>query len=142
MKNARLIVAIVTSIAQALVIVAIIQWALPRFNVFVPLWGTILILLAFTIYAVTLYQVGSRTLVKKALPGLSNMVGLRGKASTHLDPDGQVKIEGELWESRAESGTIPSGSRIVVVGQTGFKLTVRLAGQIITEGSRGRVKKE
>jgi membrane-bound ClpP family serine protease len=128
MKNARLIVAIVTSIAQAAIIVAIILWLLPRFDIFIPVWGTVLILLAFAAYCVTLYRVGSRTLVKKDLPGLSDMIGLQGKAASRLNPGGQVKIEGELWEARAESGTIPSGARIVVTGQAGLTLIVRLAG--------------
>lgn len=142
MKNARLIVAIVTSIAQAIVIIAVLQWVLPRFNIFVPLWALILILVLFAAYAVTLYKVGSGTLIKKALPGLTNMVGLQGKASSSLEPKGQVKISGELWEANAESGTIPSGAKIVVVGQTGFRLTVRLAGQNVNDGSLGPVKKE
>jgi membrane-bound ClpP family serine protease len=142
MKNARLIVAIVTSIAQAIVIIAIFQWVLPRFNIFFPLWAVILILILFATYAVTLYKVGSRTLVKKALPGLTNMVGLQGKASSSLGPKGQVKIAGELWEANAESGTISAGAKIVVVGQTGLRLTVRLAGQNIHDGSLGPVIKE
>jgi membrane-bound ClpP family serine protease len=142
MKNARLIVAIVTSIAQVVVIVAIIQWVLPKFNILIPVWGTALILLAFATYAVTLYTVGSRSLVKKALPGLTNMVGLQGKASSRLEPSGQVKIEGEIWEAKAQGGTIPGGAKIVVVGQSGLKLIVRLARQNISNDSLGPVKKE
>jgi len=66
MKNPRLIVAIITSIAQAVVIIAIILWVLPKFDIFVPLWGIIIICLAFGVYAVTVYRVGSRTLRKKS----------------------------------------------------------------------------
>ena len=84
MKNARLIVAIVTSIVQAVVIVAVILWVLPRFDITIPIWGTVLILLAFATYAVTLYKVGSRTLVKKDLPGLTDMIGLNGQAVSLL----------------------------------------------------------
>lgn len=125
MKNARLIVAIVTSIIQAAAIVAIILLVLPRFDIFIPIWGTVIICLAFGIYAVTIYRVGSRTLRLKTLPGLTNMIGLKGQTTGLLAPDGYVKIKGELWEARSEEGDIPADSEIIVVNHIGLKLVVR-----------------
>ena len=131
MKNARLIVAILTSIAQVVTIVAIILWLLPRFDIFIPVWGIFLICLAFGIYAVTLYRVGSRTLTQKVSPGATTMTGTRGKAATRLAPEGYIKIEGELWEARSESGIIPVGTEILVVSQQGLKLIVRSSRSLV-----------
>lgn len=128
MKNARLVVAIVSSIAQVVVIVAILLWLLPRFDIQVPIWGIIVICVIFAVYAVTLYKIGSRTLVWKAIPGLTNMVGLKGQTMTRLAPEGYVRIQGELWEARSEEGVIPNRTKVVVVSQTGLKLIVRLIG--------------
>src|SRR5271157_2890293 len=120
MKNPRLIVAIITSIAQVVAIIAIVLWVLPRFDINIPFWGIIIICLVFGVYAVTVYRVGSRSLRKKALPGFTNMAGLKGQTAGLLKPEGYVKIEGELWEAKAEKGSIPGGTEIVVVEQKGL----------------------
>jgi membrane-bound ClpP family serine protease len=53
------------------------------------------------------------------------MIGSRGKTVSRLDPEGLVRIRGELWESRADGRRINTGERVTVVGQEGLKLIVR-----------------
>ena len=125
MKNARLFIGIFSAIAWEAGIVSIIIWGLPKLGINIPLWGTVLICLAFLVYSVTFYRIGSRTLKKKSLPGSTNMTGVEGKAASRLDPDGFVRIEGELWEAKAEGETIEKGKYVIVVRQRGFKLVVR-----------------
>jgi membrane-bound ClpP family serine protease len=125
MKNARLFVAIITSLIDEALIVAAIIWGLPKLGVAIPLWGIILICVLFVIYCVTFYLIGSQILRKKAIPGFTEMVGTEGRTVNRLAPKGYVKIASELWDAKAERGTINSGVDVIVVDQYGLKLVVR-----------------
>ncbi len=123
--NVRLIIAILTSLIDEIIILAIILWVLPMFNINLPGWGTALIVVAFLAYAVTTFILGSRILRKKPVPGFTDMTGMTGKAASRLAPSGLVRIEGELWQAKAEKGTIDAGSEVTVIGQKQLKLIVR-----------------
>jgi membrane protein implicated in regulation of membrane protease activity len=123
--NTRLIIAIVTSLIDEVIIVAVVLWVLPRFDIHLPLWGLILLVIGFVIYAVMAYITGSRILRKKPLNGLTSMAGIEGYVTAALTPKGYVKIKGELWQARSESGTLSSGTIVIVVSQKGLELVVR-----------------
>ena len=123
--NARLIIAILTSLLDDVIIVAIIIWGLPELGVHVPLVAIILVLVVLTTYSVLTFRFGSRVLRAKPLAGLTSMLEMKGLAIGRLNPKGTVKLQGEIWAARAESGEIDSGERIEVVGQEGLKLVVR-----------------
>ena len=123
--NARLIMTIFTNLLYEAIIVALLIWGLPRLGIHIPPYGITLICLAFLIYAVVLFIIGSRTLRKKPLPGFTTMVGLEGQVVSRLAPDGILRIEGELWNARAENSTIEVGSEVIVVRQYRLKLAVR-----------------
>jgi membrane-bound ClpP family serine protease len=125
MKNARLLVAIITNILDEGIIIALILWGLPRLGIHLPLYGLVLICVAFLVYAVGFYTVGSQILRKKPIPGFSDMVGTEGRAATRLTPGGFVKIGGELWEARTEIGIVEKGEYVIVADQIGLKLVVR-----------------
>jgi membrane-bound ClpP family serine protease len=125
MKNARLYIGIISTLVWEAAIVAVIKWGLPKAGIKVPLWGTVLICLGFALYSVTFYRIGSRALRKKSEPGSTNMVGVEGRVSSRLDPEGYVRIHGELWEARSESGIIERGADVIVVNQVGLKIVVR-----------------
>ena len=125
MKNPRLIIAIITNLLDEAIIVAFIIFGLPRLGVHIPLWGLILIGIGFLVYAVGFYLIGSMVLSKKPLPGLTNMVGVEGRVVSQLAPEGYIRVEGELWASRADNGTINSGIDVIVTEQHGLKLVVR-----------------
>jgi membrane-bound ClpP family serine protease len=121
----RLIIAIITSLLDEIIIIALILWGLPRLGIRIPWYGTVLIVAGFAAFAVLLYRAGSRSLMKQPVPGLTNMVGVKGRVVSPLTPEGYVKIKGELWESRAENGHIEAGIDVIVTQQDGLKLTVR-----------------
>jgi hypothetical protein len=52
-------------------------------------------------------------------------VGDRGKAATHLRPQGFVLVNGERHDARAESGPIEPGAEVVVVAGDHMGLVVR-----------------
>jgi membrane-bound ClpP family serine protease len=123
--NVRLIVAILTSLLDDFIIVAIILWGLPEIGIHVPLIGIILVLVVLTVYSVVTFRFGSRILRKKPLAGLTTMLELKGKALSQLNPVGTVKIQSELWAAKSEDGKIEAGCPVVVVGQDGLSLIVR-----------------
>lgn len=59
--------------------------------------------------------------------GIQNVVGLSGTTDTDVTRDaGEVRIQGESWRARAESGSIPRGAQVLVVGTEGsFTVIVR-----------------
>ncbi len=124
MKNPRLIVAIITNLLDEAVIVAAIIFGLPRLGIDIPLWGIILICTAFLAYAVIFYKIGSDVLKKKPLL-FFGYGGRRGADGRTVESDGFIRAASELWEARAEQGTIPPGTQIIVVSQNGLKLVVR-----------------
>jgi len=121
----RLIFTIVSTILEEAAIVAIGLWGLPSIGVDIPWPGLIAVMLVWLGWAVFTYQLGSRALRQKPLVSLPSMVGSKGTTVSLLDPDGLVKIKGELWGARSAAGAIEKGQEVVVVAQKGLKLMVR-----------------
>jgi membrane-bound serine protease (ClpP class) len=59
--------------------------------------------------------------------GAETLVGATGVAVDRLDPSGHVRVQGELWEARAES-EVPSGATVRVTAVNGLRLDVEPAG--------------
>lgn len=125
MKNTRLILAVISSLLDEALIIAVILWVLPRAGINLPLWGIILIASGFIVYAVTVFQLGTRILKRKPVPGLTDMSGMEGRTVELLNPEGMVRIDGELWKARAADSAIEANKEIIVVAQEGLKLVVR-----------------
>jgi membrane-bound ClpP family serine protease len=121
----RRILAILSTLLEEIALAAIILWGLPRLGIHIPLAGVIALMAALAAYAVITYRLGSKALGKKPLVGLPDMVGSQGKVVTPLDPQGLVRIKGELWESTSADRRINTGEEVIVVGQDRLKLTVR-----------------
>lgn len=125
MMTTRLIIAIVTTLLEEAAIAAIVLWGLPKLGVDLPIFVLVIIMVLWAAYAVFTYHLGSRALRRKPLAGLLDMVGSKGKVASRLDPEGLVKIKGELWQAKSDGGSIDSGEEVTVVGQEGLKLVVR-----------------
>jgi membrane-bound ClpP family serine protease len=125
MNKSRLIITIISNIFWEALIAGAVIWVLPWLGIRIPLWGIVLIMIIFAIYAWIMYRIGSRTLGKKAIPGSTDMIGVTGRVVKILKPEGFISIEGELWEAAAESGSIEPGTDVIVTGQKGLKLVVK-----------------
>ena len=125
MMATRLIIAIVTTLAEEAALAAVVLWLLPKIDVHLPLFVLIIIMLAWAAYAIITYRMGTRALKRKLMVGLPDMVGARGKVVSDLAPEGVVRIKGELWDSKADGRRINAGVWVTVVGQEGLKLIVR-----------------
>ncbi len=125
MMTGRLILAILSILLEEAALVAVVLWGLPQLGIQIPLYGLILLMVAWSAFSVFIYRMGSRALRRKPVAGLPGMLGSRGKAVSPLTPDGFVRIKGELWEAKSDSGRIGVGEEAVVTGQDGLKLVVR-----------------
>jgi membrane-bound serine protease (ClpP class) len=59
---------------------------------------------------------------KQVIPA-AGIVGLTGRADTVLDPEGAVRLRGELWRARAQT-RIAAGQSVRVIGFSGAILEV------------------
>ncbi len=121
----RLIYAIVSTLLEETAIVVIVLWGLPGLGIEMPLAGLIGLMVAWGVYSVITYQIGSRALREKPLVGLPGMVGSKGRVVSPLAPEGLVRIKGELWLARADSGEVEPGQEVIVVAQEKLRLVVR-----------------
>ena len=124
--SARLILAIVSTLLEEAALVAVVFWALPQVGIYIPLAGLFAMMVAWGVFSVFTYRKGTLALQRKPVVGLPAMIGGRGKVVNPLAPDGQVIIKGELWMAKSASGNIDIGEGIIVVGQDGLKLIVRM----------------
>ncbi len=63
---------------------------------------------------------------RQATVGVEALVGRSGIATSDLWPEGQVRLNGELWRARCEGGCGP-GTKVVVQRIDGLTLVVRPA---------------
>jgi len=77
----------------------------------------------FFIFAVTK---GIKIQWKKPISGKESLVGMIGTARTHLNPGGQIFINGELWQATVFDGThIKKGEKVIVISLEGLRLVVK-----------------
>ncbi len=128
MTTARLIIAIVSTMAVEFAFYAIWRWMLPEFNIQVPFWALVAVMVFWAVFAVVDFIFVTRILRRQTVVGLPTMAGMRGKVRSPLNPEGQVMIKGELWGAKSIDGDIDVGEMVVVAGQDGLQLIVRRAG--------------
>jgi membrane-bound serine protease (ClpP class) len=68
---------------------------------------------------------------QKVQTGVENLVGATAEVTDPLDPSGQVRVLGELWEARSKS-ELPRGSRVRVVAVHGLALEVEAIDEAAT----------
>ena len=86
-------------------------------------WGAVTVVIAG---AIDLIEVGVGlwwTKRRKATVGVESLVGKHGVAIDALWPDGQIRIDGEIWAARCRGGCDP-GSAVVVRRIEGLVLEV------------------
>jgi hypothetical protein len=118
MTTARLILAIVSTLAVEAALFTIWRWVLPEWEIEIPLAALIAVMVAYAIFAVVDFWFG--------------------KVTSPLEPEGLVTIKGELWGAKSIDKNIGSGELVTVVGQDGLKLIVRKVGSSSLKGTEGR----
>ena len=62
---------------------------------------------------------------RKATTGQEGLINEIGEVITDLEPDGAIKVHGEIWQAESLDGIIPKGGKIIVTGVTNLKLQVK-----------------
>jgi membrane protein implicated in regulation of membrane protease activity len=116
---------VATGLLKGAVLAAIILWLLPLWGISIPIWGLILIVIAFLCYEILTFRLGRRALERKPTIWSNAIVGCCGKATTPLTPYGYVQVQGELWRALSSDTDINEGDDIIVVELD--RLTLRVA---------------
>src|SRR5262245_2152503 len=69
-------------------------------------------------------SMGLRALGRPPTTGATGMVGHVGVVKKALDPEGQVLVDGELWQAETRDGPVPVGDNVQIVSVDGLTLTV------------------
>jgi membrane-bound serine protease (ClpP class) len=77
--------------------------------------------------ALIVYAVG-RTIMTQQTAGVSELIGLVGKATTALSPDGKVFVRGEYWNASADA-EVPAGEAVEITAVEGLRLRVKRAAE-------------
>ena len=97
----------------------------PLWGIYIPIWGRILIVIAFLCYEIVTFRLGRRAFERKPVIWAEAIVGRCGKATTPLTPKGYVQVNGELWRALSSDMNIDEGDDIVVLELN--RLTLRVA---------------
>ena len=87
-------------------------------------WTLVPVILVFAGFTLALVRLVVRAQLRQPTTGMEGLVGISGEATTDLDPEGWVIVQGELWRARAEE-TLAKGDPVQVVSGDGLRLRVR-----------------
>jgi membrane protein implicated in regulation of membrane protease activity len=109
------------------------QWLVIGFILFVlvvwaaiPPWASGLALAAWVLKDLATFPLVRRAYENDAKTGTEKLIGARAIAQEALDPDGYVKVNGELWKGRADPADrkIAAGAVVEVRATNGMTLIV------------------
>ena len=108
--------AVVSTVLEEAVLVAVVLRLLPRLGINIPLWALVFMMIVLGAYSYATYRLGKRALEKKPMMASEAMVGRKCTAMTLLAPRGYVKVGSELWQASSPGLVIDKGQEAVVVG--------------------------
>jgi membrane protein implicated in regulation of membrane protease activity len=76
-------------------------------------WGVLLFVAAAAVEVAEVWFWLWWTKRRKPVIGAEALVGAVATATTALDPDGRVRVQGELWQARSEPAAA-TGERVVI----------------------------
>lgn len=89
-------------------------------------WHVILVIAALTVaFFLVAIGFGIKAQTRKPVTGMEGMIGETGEVISDLEPEGQVRVHGEIWNAECPDETVSKGSKVVVTGVKNLKLIVR-----------------
>ncbi|MGQ9477225.1 MAG: NfeD family protein [Candidatus Bipolaricaulia bacterium] len=89
-----------------------------------PLWLAVTIPAGKFLKFLLVYPAVRRSTKQPAYTGMESLIGEQGFVVDPLNPEGYVKVRGELWRARSEGLPIPAGTEIEVHATDGIRLLV------------------
>ncbi len=91
-------------------------------------WSVIIPAVIFTaLFFLFAIGMGIRAQRRKPVTGMEGIVGELGEAITELNPDGQVRIHGEIWNAVSLDGKLKKGTTVRVDQVKDLRIAVRNA---------------
>ncbi|HEY4612160.1 MAG TPA: nodulation protein NfeD [Bacteroidota bacterium] len=88
-------------------------------------WSLILATVALTvIFFMFVIGFGLKAQTRKPTTGKEGLMGELGEAITVLNPTGQVRVHGEIWNAESAKGKIAKGEKVKVIAVENLKLRV------------------
>jgi membrane-bound serine protease (ClpP class) len=122
------------------ILVAVVLWLLPRFNVSLPLWVLGILVVALAVYSYVMYRIGRLTFLMRPKVAAEAIIGNEGKVTKRLAPEGYVKVQGVLWKATCSESELEVGDEVVVAGIEGLRLLVRPKGKAVKTFESGNHK--
>ena len=119
-----IIYSILTTVLQEAAVVAIVLWLLPLLEVHIPLWGMAILMAAVAAWGLIGYRLTRNIVNQESVTPSSAMIGSEGIAATPIEPEGVVRVRGELWKARTNHAAIAKNEEIVVEEIEGLILYV------------------
>jgi membrane-bound serine protease (ClpP class) len=89
-------------------------------------WAIILaVIVVVVIFFIIMHKAVVPALRRRKITGAEGMMGLTGKVTQALRPQGEIKIKGEYWEAKSVDGNVSLGEDVEVVGINGLVLEVK-----------------
>ena len=119
------------TIFEETVLVVMVLLVLPQFNIHIPLWGLVLLMVALAIVGYVSYRIGKPTFFLRLRVAPEAIIGHEGRVVRSLTPEGCVKVQGVLWKATCAEAELEAGDEVVVVGIDRLKLIVCPKGKNI-----------
>ena len=116
--------AIVGTILEEAVLVAVVLWVLPYFNIHIPLWALLVLMVALAVFSYITYRMGKVTFFLRPRVAPEAIIGSEGKVVKPVAPVGYVKVKGVLWKAICGESALEVGDEVVVVAIDGLRLVV------------------
>jgi membrane protein implicated in regulation of membrane protease activity len=116
--------AVVSSILEQAILVAVVLGLLPRLGIDIPLWALVFMMIALGAYGYLAFILGRKALQKRPMMSSEAMVGRKCTVMTALAPRGYVKVGSELWQASSPGLVIQRGEEVVIVGMEEMTLLV------------------
>ena len=83
---------------------------------------TVILTSAFFIFAIGF---GIKAQSLKPTTGIEGIIGEIGETISNLEPEGQIRVHGELWNAESLDGSVSKGTKVKVTQISNLKLMVR-----------------
>lgn len=110
-------------------LISLVLGSIILFESSLPFYRISYSLIGAVVLATTLFFIFATTLVvkahlKRSVTGMEGMIGAKGKATTRIEHEGKVFVNGEYWNAFSDE-VIEEGTEVVVTKVDGLKLKVK-----------------
>ena len=109
-------------ISDELLIGCFLIFLLYHFGMDIWVFGLVIVILAALITFIAYIFLPH---LKKPVTGTEGMIGMTGVVMETLNPEGMVRIRGELWSAESTDNMVDRGEKIVVEKVNGLNLIVK-----------------